>query len=607
MRSAIGASLLRPVGRGLVPRFWKHGGGQAPALRRGESSSSFCRSALAALLATLLLAGCTPATTRDAAPAPSVAAPRQPKSLTIALKDEPSILISTHVGGAYTLGRSMRMALHQRLATFDDRGDVHPQLALELPTIESGTWVVRPDGTMQTTYRIRPGVTWHDGTPLTAHDFVFAWQVTNDQEIPMGQRSVAPSISGIATPDDHTLVMEWTRTDPSANGIAEEGVGPFPAHLLERTYQADKERFQVLPYWSREFVGLGPYRLAEWVPASHMVLRAYDAFYAGPPKIDTITFRFIPSVPTVVANLLAGTVDGAIPPAIDFGQASVVRSEWERAGKAPLAVLQPMRYRMIAAQFRDTQPREVLDARVRRALLHAIDRQALTDALFAGQVPIADSFIPPDDVKWDWVKDVATRYEYSPTRALQLLADAGWRPGADGALLDRDGKRVSLSLWTDPGELETQQLAIVDNQWKALGLGVEDTVLSSGQARDNRVSASFPAFALAQLAIGAETTLLRLHSSNCPVEETRFTGPNAGCYRNPEHDRIVDTLRSAIDPGAQRQLYHALVDLQTQELPVLPLYFDVEMTLFRQGVTGVRGDTRPRTSATWNVSEWDVS
>jgi peptide/nickel transport system substrate-binding protein len=376
--------------------------------------------------------------------------------------------------------------------------------------------------------------------------------------------------------------------------------------LLESTYLADKERFQALPYWNREFIGLGPYRLAEWEPASHMVLRAYDGYYSGRPRIDSLTFRFIPSVPTVVANLLSGAVDGAIPPAIDFAQGSVVRSDWEHAGKQPLAVLQPMRYRTIAAQFRDPQPREVLDARVRRAMLHAMDRQALADVLFAGQVPLADSFIPPDDVKWDWVKDVVPRYDYSRERALQLLAEVGWRPTADGAISDGDGRRINLSLWANPGEQESQQLAIVGDQWKSLGFGIEQTVLSSGQARDNRYSAMFPAFAIDQLAVGAETTLLRFHSSNCPTEETRWTGPNAGCYRNPEHDRIIDGLRSTVDPDQQRQLYRSLVALQATDLPVLPLFFDVEMTLFRAGVVGVRGDTRPRTSATWNVTEWDI-
>jgi peptide/nickel transport system substrate-binding protein len=248
----------------------------------------------------------------------------------------------------------------------------------------------------------------------------------------------------------------------------------------------------------------------------------------------------------------------------------------------------------------------VLDVRVRRGLLHALDRRALGDALFGSMVPVADASIAPDDVKWSWVQDVVQRYDYNPNRALQLLSEVGWRPDSNGVLLDREGNRVNLALWTDPGELEAQQLAIVGDQWRRLGLGIEEIVLSAGQMRDTRYSSSFPSFGMAQLAIGAETTLLRFHSSNCPAEENRWTGPNAGCYRDPQHDRVVDALRSAIDPDEQRQLYRTMLTRESQELPVLPLYFDVQVTLFREGIVGVRGDTRPRTSATWNVSDWEV-
>ncbi|MBM2812299.1 MAG: hypothetical protein HW416_3058 [Chloroflexi bacterium] len=84
-------------------------------------------------------------------------------------------------------------------------------------------------------------------------------------------------------------------------------------------------------------------------------------------------------------------------------------------------------------------------------------------------------------------------------------------------------------------------------------------------------------------------------------------GSNPGCYQNPTLDLIIDRPNTAIDPTDQRSRYRDSVRVQTEQLPLLPLYFDVQMALFRAGVTGVKGDTKPTTSVAWNVAEWDAT
>ena len=81
---------------------------------------------------------------------------------------------------------------------------------------------------------------------------------------------------------------------------------------------------------------------------------------------------------------------------------------------------------------------------------------------------------------------------------------------------------------------------------------------------------------------------------------------HSGCYQNPENDRIANALKTEIDPGEQTRLWRELVKVQTQDVPVVPMFFLVVVTIFRDGVTGVKGDTNPREAATWNVAEWDV-
>src|SRR5206468_5561767 len=104
------------------------------------------------------------------------------------------------------------------------------------------------------------------------------------------------------------------------------------------------------------------------------------------------------------------------------------KEDWERAGKKPLVLVQPTYFRMSQIQYRPEylKVRELADVRVRRALVHATDRTAIVDAVYQGQALVADTFIPPDDVKWDWVKDAMVTYPYDTRRALQLLAEVGW-------------------------------------------------------------------------------------------------------------------------------------------------------------------------------------
>src|SRR5439155_9328937 len=142
---------------------------------------------------------------------------------------------------------TLRNATHQQLAGTDHRGEAFPELAVELPSRARGSWTVRPDGTMQTTYALRHDVTWHDGEPLTTRDFAFGWTVTTDPDLPIESRVAAREMARVDTPDDFTLVIEWKRTYGLANAIIYDDLGPFPAHLLKATYEADKDRFWQSP------------------------------------------------------------------------------------------------------------------------------------------------------------------------------------------------------------------------------------------------------------------------------------------------------------------------------------------------------------------------
>src|SRR5581483_8023384 len=143
----------------------------------------------------LSVAACQPSQAPASRPSqPSqgnVTSERGPKSLTVAFAVEPtSLVLPAPVRGGGDPGE-IELAIHQWLVGYDERGVAHPMLASELPSRDKGTWVIRPDGTMQTTYRLKPNVTWHDGTRLTARDFVLGWRVMSDPDIPTTKAAIA--------------------------------------------------------------------------------------------------------------------------------------------------------------------------------------------------------------------------------------------------------------------------------------------------------------------------------------------------------------------------------------------------------------------------------
>ncbi|HEY3115542.1 MAG TPA: ABC transporter substrate-binding protein, partial [Chloroflexota bacterium] len=202
------------------------------------------------ILATILMGCATPGT---APSSPTSSQPPRTKTLTFAMNAEPEVIL-TAMGSRRPA--ALRNAVHQHLAANDNRGQALPQLAEELPSTANGTWVVRPDGTMQTTYRLRPNVTWHDGAPLTAEDLVFGWAVTSDPTFPVESKAASSEIGRIEARADHTLVIEWQRLYVQAYAITEDDLGPFPAHLLRPLYEADKQQMWGSPYWTTMFVGV---------------------------------------------------------------------------------------------------------------------------------------------------------------------------------------------------------------------------------------------------------------------------------------------------------------------------------------------------------------
>jgi len=147
-------------------------------------------------------------------------------------------------------------------------------LADSLPQLNSESWKVAADGRMETTYRLRPNLTWHDGQPLTAEDFAFAYRVYTAPGL--GAFIVRPvdQIEEVTAADARTVLIRWRNLFPEAGALATGDLDPLPRHILEGPLNthlqdpASQDVFMGNSYWTTSFVGPGPYKLERWDPGA---------------------------------------------------------------------------------------------------------------------------------------------------------------------------------------------------------------------------------------------------------------------------------------------------------------------------------------------------
>lgn len=497
----------------------------------------------------------------------------------------------------------------------DESGRWFPAIAAETPTFENGAWKLNEEGTSEVTYKIRRGVKWHDGVEFTVHDIVFFWKVALDREIPWESRSQPGRITRMEPTDDYTVKMTFDRWEPEADTADLRWFWPIPRHLLEDVYHTDKQRFINHPFWTTDFVGLGPYKLVRFVPGSHLELTANDGYILGKPKIRNIVVKFYPDSNSLVADLMAGNVHMTLhgtprEGGLSMANGILLGTRWSQAGEGKV-IFNPYRIALIAFQLNPEfqRPAALGDGRVRQALLHAIDRQALIDKLFGGFTDIAHGWLPPSDPDYSIIAQAIIRHEYDPARAQQLLAAAGWQKGSDGTLLGPGGQRFAMEYRAISRD-QQDTATIVADYWKRLGLSVQLMFVPEARIVDHEWMAKFSgvrAHEMVSAPVGGGTH--RYSCTRVPAVENNwlYHTTNPGGYCSEEMQRYWKAVEEAFPFSARMEPFKEMMRIALKDLPYLPIYFESEPVAVRANVKGVeRVPPKNRGRIGMHAYIWDI-
>lgn len=408
-------------------------------------------------------------------------------------------------------------------------------------------WDLSPDGRTYT-FHLRAGVTFQDGTPLTARDVIHSFTRALDPAtrggraeplLPIHGASAfadgkASAVAGLAAPNDSTVVI--TLDQPLA--IFPKLLAMPVASVLPASAPANV---------SEHPVGTGPWKLVRWKHDDYLLFARNDTYWDGPPRADSLEARIIAEPSTAVAEFEAGNVDVAeIPPdEVDGWEADSARHRL-------LADAASLQFVYVAI---NTTRGPLKDRRVRQALNDAVDTKTILAQLVHGRGRVAAGVIPPSLGGADTTR---APYPYDVARARQLLAAAGYPNGID------------VELWTGTTPIMVRVAEAIQAYLNAAG--IRTTIVQREAAAAREASRKGDADLVLKDWYAdypdAENFLdPLLNSANTGV------GGNVSFYRNPAFDALMDRARRQPDEPRRNALYAQADSLAFVDAPMLYLYF----------------------------------
>jgi peptide/nickel transport system substrate-binding protein len=486
--------------------------------------------------------------------APAAAQPRRGGTLTIVQGAEPAVLVSA-VNTSTFIG-TVSTKIHEGLLDYDF--DLKPRPAL------AESWTVSPDGKTYT-FKLRHGVTWHDGKPFTSADVKFSLEEIWQKLHPRG-RITFSRVTSVDTPDTFTVVIHLSAPSPMML-VALSG---YESQVLPKHIYEGKD-FNTNPAINAP-IGTGPFVFKEWKKGDYVRLERNPNYWdKGKPYLDAIVFRFIPDGAARSAALEKGEVQlGVFNP--------VPLSDVKRLTALPTLKAETRGYEYFSPMYMmeiNLRHEHLKDKRVRQAMMHALDLKFIAENIWFGfgkpaTGPIASSSLY-------YTTQGVPKYPYDVATANKILDDAGYKRGAGNIRF-----RVSLSF--APLQPEIARTAeYIKQAFGRIGIDVNLRSIDLATFIRNVYSWDFDLtqnylYLLPDPTLGVE----RLYVSSNIKKGTPFA--NAAGYQNKDVDEAFLAAQTENDPAKRKELFAKIQRLLQEDLPDFDLMEMSFVTLYNTKV-----------------------
>jgi len=419
--------------------------------------------------------------------------------------------------------------LYDNLTSRHPDGKLYPGLATEWKLLNPTTWQ----------FKLRPGVKFHTGEPLTSADVKFSIERAMDPNVKGSLvRTVFTTVDRVEAPDAQTVNFVTKQPDP----LLPARLGFYGGQIMPKAYfeKLGPDEFNARP------IGTGPIKFVEWVKDDRVVLDAYRDYWQGMVDADRVVFRPIPETAPRIAALLKGEIDimTKLPP-----------DHVERVAKNPTTKVEGVLYGGLYVLAVNSKIRPLDNPKVKQALSLAIDRDSIVKELWRGQGIVPSGPIAKGDNHFD---ESLPPLKYDPNLAKQRLKEAGYK--GEEILIE-----TTLALLAN----EKTMAETVDAMWRDVGVNSKIQVIeASVRAQKNRerswqgVWFTDPTSALGD----PDGMMWRLLSP----------GGNMDYWRHPRFDELGNAARFSMDERFRGQAYREMTQIFLEHLPWIPILQPIE-------------------------------
>ncbi len=475
-------------------------------------------------------------------------------------------------------------AVFDPLFDVDPAGNFYPLLAAEVPTVGNGG--ISADG-LTWKVKLRDDVKWHDGTPFTAEDVKFTLELMVDPDFRSWRRTGHEHLRDltVVSPTEITWKMEKAFA-PYAAILASTFI--LPKHAFDGVADKNEAPFNSAP------IGTGAFKWKERVAGDHIELVANTEYFGDGPYLERLVLKYIPDLTVLYTQFKTGDIDVA-------GLQWITPDNYEEAktleGKQVQVVgtgsFESLTFNMERPQFQDLK--------VRQALYHALDKQAIIDALYYGVPTPTETYMPKESFYYN--ADLP-KHDYDPDKAKALLDEAGWVPGDDGIRV-KDGVRLAFSNSTTSGNhLREQAQQFFQQSFK--DIGVEMTISNLPPAvmwGDYWMLSQFDSVVVGLNTLTGPDPDTSDYFMSTSSAAKGGAGQNTWVYQNPEIDALLKHGGELVSPEERRPVYLKIQEIMRNDLPFLPIFQYATIRGWKDGVTGYEANINNRID-TWNVRSW---
>lgn len=500
------------------------------------------------------------------------------------------------------------------LARFDESGNLTPWLATSVPTPANGG--VSAD-LRTVTWRLREGLLWSDGSPVTAADVVFTAAYCRDPAGGCSQLAQFDDVTAVEALDDLTVRVTFGVSKPYPYGPFTGATSP----ILQKAQFGDCKGIRAPECTEANFgpIGTGPFRVTGFRPNDVISLEA-NPHYRDPakPAFATVTFKGGGDAAAAARAVLAtGEFDYAwnlqLAPDVlrgmqAAGKGTVVSSFGTLVERLVVNLTDPSPERGEARSTRAHPHPFLTDRAVRRALSIAIDRRLLVEIGYGQAGRPACNVVPAPEIYASRANDDCLEQDINGAK--RLLDAAGWRPGPDG-IRQKEGVRLSILYQTSTNAVRQDFQALIKQWWSEIGIetelrNIDASVFFGGDPGNpdtyQKFFADIEMYANSFEGIDPEPYLGGWRCGNEPRPATQWQGENMPRYCSEAYDRLLAEMAETGDIAERARLAKAMNDMLVRDHVLIPLVHRGRVSAHARSLGGVRLNTWD--SEIWNIADW---